>query len=367
MLKIDGSEGGGQMLRTALALSAITKKPFRMKNIRGAREKPGLKNQHLTCIKAFEKICSAQAKGAEIGSRELEFSPGEIKGGRFEFDIGTAGSITLLMQGVLPALLFANKESNIVLKGGTHVNWSPTIDYSFNVLFPAIRTMGADIEGRINRFGFFPQGGGEVELSIKPAEKMLPFDSERIGKKETGKVHGKISCSNLPIEICERIEKSARKKIFDELGMESSITIESINGISTGVGITLWKDLCGGSALGERGKRAEVVGEEAAQNFINEFAKCANKKPNEKNAACGNELELRAHAENESQNNYVFADSHLADQLLIFMALAEGKSVMRTSMLTEHIKMNVKTIEKFVGAKFEIEEKEGFILIKSIT
>ena len=173
ILTIDGSqgEGGGQILRTSLSLSAITQTPFRMVNVRAKREVPGLKRQHLTCVRAVTEVCGAQIEGDEVGSLTLSFAPGPIRGGEYRFDVGTAGSTTLVAQTVLPVLLMADTPSSVTISGGTHVQWAPIWEFFAIAYLPQLRAMGAEVEAELVRHGFYPAAGGEIRLSIKPFEK----------------------------------------------------------------------------------------------------------------------------------------------------------------------------------------------------
>ena len=172
MIEIDGSvgEGGGQIIRTALSLSAITKKPFKIFNIRANRPKPGLQPQHLMATKAVRNICRGKLNGAELESTELSFEPGPIIGGKYDFDIGTAGSTILLAQTIIPILNFAEKESEITIHGGTHVTHSPSYDYFERVFVPAIRALGIELECQMKKVGYYPKGGGEIQFQIKPSK-----------------------------------------------------------------------------------------------------------------------------------------------------------------------------------------------------
>ena len=168
MIKIDGSEGGGQLLRTALSLSAITQNPFGMTNIRGAREKGGLKPQHLEGVKAISKICNSEVKGAKLESKDLVFKPEKISGGDYKIDIGTAGSITLILQTLIPALLYADKKTSLEIKGGTDVKWSPSFDYFYNVPMRFLEMFGVDAKLELISRGFYPKGNGLVKFEIYP-------------------------------------------------------------------------------------------------------------------------------------------------------------------------------------------------------
>ena len=314
LIEIDGShgEGGGQIIRTALSLSAITQKPFRISNIRAKRSNPGLQPQHLMACKAARNICRGSFEGAEIGSKELVFHPGDIVGGKYEFDIGTAGSVCLVAQTVLPILFHAQKASEIKIIGGTHVMKSPSYDYFERIFLPAIIAMGARIKSQIKKSGYYPRGGGEIEIELEP--------SQFHGKTEWEKselVRVLIRISSLPVDIATR-----EKKIFIQNNIEKVSIYEEKFDI--GNALLAWQDYRGVYALGEKGKRAEQVAQEALD-------------------------ELR-----KEQNSD--ADKHLADQLLLYGTLAEGRTMYTTSAITQHTLTNAEIIGKFrLDRKITIE------------
>jgi RNA 3'-terminal phosphate cyclase (ATP) len=316
LINIDGSqgEGGGQIIRTALTLASITHKEVSIANIRAGRANPGLQPQHLMACKAVRNVCRGTIEGAEQGSRQLVFHPGDIVGGKYDFDIGTAGSVTLVAQALIPVLLGASKESEIRITGGTHVMKSPGYDYFENVFLPAIRMMGASVEGKIVRPGFYPKGGGRIELKVKP--------SKLIGKTEwphDDHVQVIIRLADLPMLIALR-----EKKIFVQNGIEH-IRVYEDQGCGPGNSVTAWQGLWGAYALGERGKKSEVVGQEALDALIKE------------------------------KNSVSDVDMHLADQLLVYAALAEGRTAYSTSEITEHLRTNTDIIAKFLDRKITID------------
>jgi RNA 3'-terminal phosphate cyclase (ATP) len=204
MITIDGSigEGGGQILRTALGLSMVTCQPFRIENIRAGREKPGLLRQHLTAVNAAAAICGASAEGAAISSLQLSFSPGKIKSGEYTFSIGSAGSTTLVLQTVLPALLTADGPSTLTLEGGTHNPFAPPIDFLEKAFLPLIARMGPRVTVALERAGFYPAGGGRVVVKIEPVKKLLPLHLPERG--EIKKRLAKAVVASLPGEIAKR-------------------------------------------------------------------------------------------------------------------------------------------------------------------
>ena len=361
MIELDGAylEGGGSVARIAMALSTITQQPFSISNIRKNRPQPGLKNQHLFCIKALEKLCNAASEGAFLGSTSLKYFPKKIEGKTIDIDMQTAGSITLFFQSLLLPSLFANKTVKFNIIGGTDTKWSPSIDYFKEVFLPQIQKY-ADIECKLIKRGYYPKGNGKVEIKIKPIYKISDFNNfnefydniksnaPKINLAEQGQLmqikgisHASSSLQNA--QVAERQAKSA------EIALKNykcpiNLQIQYSQTLSTGSGITLWAIFSkqqdeidiknpirlGADALGEIGKKAEIVGKEAAQSLINE-------------------IESKAPV-----------DMHLADQILPFMALASNSKI-KTSKITNHTKTNIYAIEKFLGKTFEIDESKNII------
>ena len=231
IVTIDGSmgEGGGQVLRSALSLSAITGTEIELRKIRAGRAKPGLKRQHLTCVKAVAEICGAKVSEVGVGSMELEFKPGPIKGGDYRFDVGTAGSVTLVAQTVIPVLLKADEPSTVTITGGTHVPFAPIWEFFAETYLPELRRMGAKIEAELVQPGFYPAAGGVVKLRIWPfdAEKKIDFfDLRELGAYRGGKVVGVVSA--LPVGIAEA-EVGIVGKQLKELELKSEVrTVEAL-------------------------------------------------------------------------------------------------------------------------------------------
>ena len=323
MIEIDGSygEGGGQIIRTSLTLSAITQKPVRITKIRAGRPNPGLQPQHLMACKSVRNICRGKLEHAEIGSTELDFEPGPILGGKYEFDIGTAGSVTLVAQTILPILLKATKPSEIRITGGTHVMKSPSADYFERVFMSAISGMGAKIKTRLVRVGFYPRGGGVLELDVAPSS----LTGLTVWPREE-QIRAIIRSSGLPDAVAIR-----EKKIFVQNGIERDIFIRKDDALSIGNAVTAWKGLNGSYSLGEKGKLAETVAREALDAIKSEKGD---------------------------------VDRHLADQLLIYGALAEGKTSYETSGITEHLRTNAYIISHFVDRKIALDSEKGKISVE---
>ncbi|MGB9928961.1 MAG: RNA 3'-terminal phosphate cyclase [Methanosarcina sp.] len=328
MLEIDGSygEGGGQLVRTAVALSAVTGTGVKIKNIRKNRPNPGLKQQHLKALETAAKICEAEIFGLFPGSTELSFVPVEIKGGKYEIDIGTAGSISLLLQCLMPALPFSKKKVELLIRGGTDVAWAPTIDYLQNVTFKALERLGYTGNIILKKYGYYPKGGGEVSAFFEPC-KLKGFHFSR----ESEEIKGVSHASNLPAHVPLRQAEAAKLKLL-EAGYPSEIENKSFEFLSTGSGITLWAGFSGGSALGKKGLPAEKVGQHAAEEIIKELASGA------------------------------AVDVYLADQLIPYMALS-GSSSYTVREISLHAATNIWITEQLLDVKFNIEEKKGLFEI----
>ncbi len=327
MIEIDGSfgEGGGQIVRTAIALSALTKKPVKIFNIRAKRKNPGLSYQHITSIKSVAEICDAEIKGVKKGSSVIEFYPKKIKGGNFIFDVGTAGNVTLVLQCCLLPSLFSNESTRITIKGGTDVKWSPPIDYFSHVFLKILSVMGAKVELKIIKRGFYPKGGGEIELKIEPVKELKKLDLSQT--TETKNIKGISFISNLPEHILKRMKDSALKKLLD---YDVKIKEEVKPSFSPGTGIMLWTDtLLGSSCLGEKGISAERIGENAANNLLQEIKSGAT------------------------------IDVYATDQILPYLALAKNKSVFLTRRISMHAETNMTLIKKFVDVKFDVKNENG--------
>jgi RNA 3'-terminal phosphate cyclase (ATP) len=331
-LEIDGSygEGGGQILRTALSLSCLLSRPFRIVNIRKNRRKPGLMPQHLMAVRASAEISGAKVRGDTAGSIELVFEPSGTRPGDYFFDIGTAGSTSLLLQAVLPPLVFSRGESSVVLKGGTHVPFSPPYEYISKIFIPALEKLGIRLECQIKRYGFYPKGGGEIRVRILPASAVKGVNLTERGKNKI--VWGISAVANLPSGIAER-QKSAALAHLSGIGVEGEIEVLRVPSFGKGTFIFLEAQAgtcaAGFSSLGEIGKKAEAVGEEAARELIDYFL----------TSAC--------------------LDPHLADQILLYLAAAEGPGTFTTSRITQHLLTNIKIIEDFLGPACSVDGKTG--------
>lgn len=237
---LDGSfgEGGGQILRTSLSLSALTGRPLRLEKIRAGRQKPGLKRQHLTAVKAVAAICGARVEGAELGSMQLDFSPGAIRGGSYRFDVGSAGSAVLVAQTVLPVLLRAPASSEIEITGGTHVSFAPCWEFFAESYLPQLRAMGARVEAECETLGFYPAGGGRIRLHVEPFrdEDARPYSLTETGTLRRARVTAVVS--GIPIDIAESEAKILCEK-FPELALERDVREVDSPGPGNAVWVTL--------------------------------------------------------------------------------------------------------------------------------
>lgn len=345
MLEINGSfgEGGGQILRTALSLSCNLKKPFRIFRIRANRKNPGLSPQHITCVRAAQLISGAEVKGDSIGSSELVFIPGNVQSGHYKFDIGTAGSTSLVLLTVLLPLCLivpmtrdrfrVDDESEITITGGTHVPWSPSFHYLKDVFLPFLKTLGVDAQLYIEKWGFYPKGGGIIRASIKPIKSLLPVKLEKRGDLKTLK--GLSAVGNLPLSIAER-QKTSALKILKSSSLNADIECLSVPCIGKGTFFFLVNEfkntatsIAGFSSLGKIGKKAEDVGKDAAEELVSFLSGSA------------------------------AVEKRLADQVVPFLALSNGKSSFTTSEITKHLLTNIWVVKKFLDVKVEVSGKEG--------
>ena len=336
MIEIDGShgEGGGQILRTAVSLSSLTGKPIRIFNIRAKRQNPGLNFQHVVSIRSVAELCKADVEGLSKGSVEVTFHPNKITGGKFHFDILTAGSTTLVLSACLLPSLFAPEKTQFTITGGTDVKWSPPIDYFRFVFTPILHKMGAQVSTVCMRRGHYPKGGGEVKVIVSPIEKLKPLNLGDRGKLR--EIKGISHVSNLPNKIARRMKHTALLKLVEHRDVQISeehFPQGQDPAMGAGAGIVLWANyentVLGANGLGERGLPAEKVGNIAVEGLLKEV------------------------------NSQATLDIHAADQLLPYMALAEGESIFLAREISNHAKTNMWLIEQFLDVKFEVSEKEG--------
>jgi len=328
MIELDGSEAGGQFVRTAVALSAMTGKAVKIINIRGARPQPGLKTQHIEGIYSIGELCDAKIMGLELGSQTLEFVPGKIEPHDLKIRISTAGSIGLVLQAVMLAIAKLEKPITIDIKGGgTWGKWAPPVEYLKNVFFPLV---GEKTTIDVKKEGFYPKGGAEVVVET------VPWKPRKIELLEAGpveKILG-VSCASLPLaraKVAERQVDAAGMILRQKLGKTLDAEIKYKPTDSTGSGILIYAktkhSIVGGDCIGELRKSAEEVGKEAAKNLIIDLAQGA-------------------------------VDRHAADMLLPYLALA-GNGSIRTPEITNHITTNISVIEKFLPVRFVVDGEKG--------
>ena len=333
MIHIDGSqgEGGGQVLRTAIALSILTGRPLRMENIRARRKTPGLMAQHLKAVEAAAAISGARVEGAVFGGTTLVFEPSGIFPGNYRFDIGTAGSTSLVLQTIMLPLSFAETSSSILVTGGTHVPWSPSFHFMQKHLCLFLKKIGFNLELELTGAGYYPQGGGCVKASITPARDMAPLDL--ISRGKVIGISGLSGATNLPAHIIQRQAAQARKRLAEAGFPMVDVEERAIPGKGKGTFIYLLAEFehsqCCYDALGARGKPAEQVADEAVDQLL-------------------------AFLENDAA-----IDEHLADQLLLPLALAPGDSGLLTCRTTPHLITNMEIIRSFLPVRFLLKGAPG--------
>jgi RNA 3'-terminal phosphate cyclase (ATP) len=332
LLVIDGSygEGGGQIIRTSLALSLVTGKPFRVERARANREKPGLRKQHLTAVTAAAEIGQATVEGAAVGSTEFSFIPGTVIHGDYIFDIGTAGSATLVLQTVLPPLMIASGPSMLRLQGGTHNVHAPPFDFLDRTFLPLVSRTGPKILTDLGRYGFYPPGGGRFDVFIEPATKPRRLDLISRGKIREKRARALVV--NLPASMAQRELAVVKEKMG--LGDNQLHAEISDNAISRGTAVMIeieseqLTEVF--TRIGERGVRAEVIAEQAADEALDY---------------------LKTEAP---------VGGHLADQLLIPLAITGGGSF-ATGSLTLHTQTNIKVIKEFLDIDISVSHAKNGI------
>jgi len=336
MIHIDGSsgEGGGQILRTSLSLAAITGQEATMENIRAKRDKPGLRPQHLTGALAVAEICGGELRGGAVGSMQLTMKPGEVKSGPYCFDVrkitSSAGAVSLILQTVLWPLVFSKDTSNITFKGGTHVPFAPCSHYLSEVFLPVMASIGLKYRYRMLQAGYYPAGGGELHLQIEPVESLQPIDLTESVEKPAVEIISAVS--NLPLSIAERQLHQATTRCKD---LKLAVTGKVIEIPSPGKGTLLFvkstsgRTIAGFQSLGEIRKSAERVADDACDEFQGYIE-----------SGCA-------------------VDKHLADQLIIPMALTKGTSKFNTCEITQHLLTNIEVVKTFLPVRFNVSGELG--------
>jgi RNA 3'-terminal phosphate cyclase (ATP) len=340
-IEIDGSagEGGGQILRTSLTLASILGKPVRITKIRAGRSEPGLRPQHLQSLVAASRICGAEFRGGKVGSTEVEFFPGALPK-KFSglLDTGTAGSISLIAQTIIPISILGGVDLDVEIRGGTEVPNAPTIDYLTRVVTPVYRNLGAEIELDMKQRGYYPKGGGIVHLRTFNRRKIGPIE---FVSEEAPPVKILSISRELPEHVAKRQAESAMRILRDKGSnlMATEFDSEGIS-FSPGSSVLIYQtgtsSFVGASSLGQKGKRAETVGEEAAEIFLREITS----KPN--------------------------VDSHLADMLITFLSCIPRKSAFRTSLLTSHFQTNCTVARKLTACEIRTQKSGEAFLVEIV-
>jgi len=344
LIEIDGSQksGSGTILRLSVALASILGEPLHIFNIRQNRPQPGLRPQHLEAVLTAAKLCDADVKGAVLNSRELWFTPKRIKGGKFEAEIGTAGSIPMLIMTVLPVCIFAEDTVNLhISKGGTDVSHSPTINYMRYVFLPVLRRMGVNAAITVHKYGYYPKGMGEVTLTVEPCRELKPLLMKEFGALKS--VKGVSVCTFLADRRVAERQAEAANNYLRGKGLVADIQVvnDRSNPLQKGSSIVLWAEtdqgaVLGADAIGELRKTSEAVGVEAAEKLYME-------------------VDSRA-----------TVDVHLADMLIPYVALAKGKSAYYTRELSDHLETNIWLAETFLGVKFKVEKVDGLFKVERV-
>ncbi|MEM4769388.1 MAG: RNA 3'-terminal phosphate cyclase [Desulfurococcaceae archaeon] len=350
-VRVDGSigEGGGQILRYALALSALTLKPLEIYNIRARRGNPGLRPQHLTAVRSLAVLTNAEVKGAEVGSMSLVFKPRTRLCGDYTFDIGTAGSVSLVVQAILPVLLASDCSSHVTIRGGTNVPMSPPVDYMIHVFKYNLELFGAKFDIELKRRGHYPRGGGLVELYVEPIKQPLkPIDIVSRSKPTALRIIS--HCVKLPHHVARRQADAAAKILRKIIGIEPEVDIETYPPekdphLGPGSGILVYVETfnhvrLGGDAVGEKGKPAEVVGEEAARVLVEDY-----------------------------ETGMAF-DRHMGDMLIPYMFLAKGVSRAGVARITMHLLTAIEIAKMFLpDASVKVDgelNKPGVVTVSGV-
>jgi RNA 3'-phosphate cyclase len=346
MIEVDGSKksGSGTILRMSVALSAVTGQPLHIYNIRQGRPEPGLKPQHLEAVLTAAKICNAELKGAELKSRELWFTPNRMKSGRITAEIGTAGSIPMLLMTVLPICAYAEQPIQLdVFNGGTDVSNSPTINYVRFVLLPILKRMDINASLIVEKYGYYPKGMGHATMNVEPSKRLKPILLESFGKLKS--VEGISICTFLADrKVAERQAKAAGDYLTQRGTAVSDIQVinDQSNPHQKGSSLVLWAETdagatLGSDAIGRLGKPSEAVGEEAAEKLQSEISAKST------------------------------VDLHLADMLIPYMAMAKGRSVYLTRGLSEHLETNIWLAEELLNVKFTVEKKDQLYTVEKVS
>jgi RNA 3'-phosphate cyclase len=344
LIEVDGSQksGSGTILRLSVALAAILEQPLHIHNIRQNRPQPGLRPQHLEAVLTAARLCDAKLNGAELNSRELWFKPKNVKGGKVEAEIGTAGSIPMLLMTVLPICAFAENTVQLhVSKGGTDVSNSPTINYLRHVLLPTLKRMGINSALTVHRYGYYPKGMGEVKITVEPCKSLKSLRLENFGKIRV--IKGVSICTFLAERKVAERQAIAANDYLKEKGYWADIQVvnDRSNPLQKGSSLVLWIEtdtrvILGADAIGELRKTSETVGNEAAEKLHEEI------------------------------HHEPTVDVHLADMLIPYVALADGRSAYLARTISEHLETNIWLAEKILSVKFHVEKIDGLYKIEKV-
>lgn len=342
MFEVDGSQksGSGTILRLSVALAAVLGQPLHMVNIRQNRPEPGLKPQHLEAVLVSAKLCNAEIRGAHLGSRELWFRPRRIEGGRVESEIGTAGSIPMLLMTVLPICAWAEQAVTLhVSKGGTDTRNAPTVNYLRFVFLPLLKRMGLDAELAVQKYGYYPKGMGEATLTVEPCRSLKPLVLEKPGIPRL--VRGVSVCTFLEDRKVAKRQAGAAMDFLQERGCSVDVQVvnDRSNALQKGSSLALWTEsesgaVLGADAIGELRKSSEAVGKEAAEKLWEE---------------------IKARPT---------VDLHLADMLIPYIALTEGKSVYLARSVSEHLETNIWLVQQILNVKFSLEKSGNIFRVE---
>lgn len=335
MRTVDGRDGGGQVLRTGLTLSILTGTPVRFERVRGARPTPGLRPQHLAGVDVAAAVSGAAVEGAELGSTRLTFRPDSLRPGDYEYDIGTAGSVTLLFETLLPLATALDAPLSLTARGGTDVKWAPTLDYLRRAKLPLLRRVGFDAGVDRDRTGFYPAGGGRATLRLRPSA-LSRFDLTDRGAVESVHIYSTASRSLESNRVADRQATAASARLGDAAVPHRVERVDYVSASSPGSSLLLEARyehaVAGFDALGERGKPSERVAEEAVDAF-----------------------------ERFTESRAV-VDEHMADQLLVFVALAGGRVLI--PVVTDHVRTNHEVVRAF-GFDLDVAETDAGIVVES--
>ncbi|MDG6898207.1 MAG: RNA 3'-terminal phosphate cyclase [Nitrososphaerota archaeon] len=337
-VEVDGSqgEGGGQILRTAVAFAVIKQVAVRVVKIRAGRDPPGLKRQHLSALKVLASVFGGVLEGAEEGSTTIRFVPGSQRLQSHSADMGTAASITLVLQAVIPAVAIGGSRLRLELTGGTDVPWSPTFDYFQSIVLSGYRAIGIEAGARVTRRGYYPRGGGKVTAEIAECRSLNPIDMTSRPQIAGAAVASR--CGMLPKMVAERQARAAEETLagsgVEVASTEATEEESSSPGTSVLVGSVGDRFFIGGDALGKRGKPAEDVGREAAEKYI------------------------------AALNSGACMDANVADMVVPLLSLASGPSLVRVQEFTPHLESGLRLAERFTSCSWTVERDGPNVVLK---